>query len=101
MPYSGFKYSLSLIGIIPTAPELRALSSHFDINKDKNIHYLEFIRRLHDPLKQRRSNIVKKAYINIDKEQTGKVTINNLKSIFDVSMEPEFLSGKKSKDKLF
>ncbi len=81
--------------------EMSALTKYFDIDEDYNICYLEFMRGLHDPLVERRLNIVKKAFLNVDRGTTGKTTISALQKVYDVSMDPEFLSGKKTKDKLF
>jgi len=49
----------------------------------------------------RRLKIVHKAYFNVDKQRTGQITIKDLQNIFDVTMDQEFLSGKKRKLKLF
>ena len=87
--------------MVPNKLEMKSLSKFFDIDEDKQICYMEFLRGLRDPLVERRLNIVKKAFMNIDKRQTGKTTISGLQKVFDISMDSEFLSGKKSKEKLF
>ena len=86
---------------MPNQLEMSALIKYFDIDEGCNICYLEFMRGLQDPLVERRLNIVKKAFLNVDRNITGKTTIPDLQKIFDVSMDPGFLSGKKTKDKLF
>jgi len=37
----------------------------------------------------------------LDKDGSGKITISDIAGIYDVSMNPEFLEGKKSRDEIF
>ena len=44
--------------------------------------------------------MVKKAFMMLDINGSGEVTIGEIAHIYDVSMNPEFLEGKKTKDEI-
>ena len=44
--------------------------------------------------------MVKKAFMMLDKDGSGKITISDIANIYDVSMNPEFLEGRKTKDEI-
>merc|ERR1719451_124826 len=44
--------------------------------------------------------MVKKAFAMLDKDGSGKITVSDIQGIYDVSMNPEFLEGKKTKDEI-
>ena len=73
---------------------------YYDIDGDGNISYDEFMNGLKDELTERRVNMVKKAFMMLDKDGSGKVTISDIAGIYDVSMNPEFLEGRKTKDEI-
>jgi len=70
----------------------------YDVDCDGNIGYEEFLRGLRDSLTERRECMVKKAFSMLDKSGTGSVSVSDIASIYDVSMNPEFLEGRKSRD---
>jgi len=72
----------------------------YDVNGDGNIGYEEFLRGLRDELTERRKNMVAKAFAMLDKSNTGVITLSDVSGIYDVSMNPEFLEGRKSRDEI-
>jgi hypothetical protein len=73
---------------------------YYDIDGDGNISYDEFLSGLKDELSERRVNMVKKAFMMLDKDGSGKVTVSDIVGIYDVSMNPEFLEGRKTRDEI-
>jgi len=73
---------------------------HYDVDGDGNVSYEEFIRGLRDELTQRRKVMVDKAFAMMDRDQSGQLTIQDIASIYDVSMNPEFLEGRKTRDEI-
>ena len=53
-----------------------------------------------DELTQRRKAMVDKAFAMMDRDQSGQLTIQDIASIYDVSMNPEFLEGRKTRDEI-
>jgi Ca2+-binding EF-hand superfamily protein len=72
----------------------------YDADGDGNITYDEFISGLRDELSERRLVMVKKAFAMLDKDGSGELTVNDIAGIYDVSMNAEFLEGKKTKDEI-
>lgn len=95
-----FEQALGAFGIFPKKVEIQALMKYYDVDQDGNISYDEFLRGLKDELTERRVNMVKKAFAMLDKDQSGVITISDIQNIYDVSMNPEFLEGRKTKDEI-
>jgi Ca2+-binding EF-hand superfamily protein len=49
-------------------------------------------------LTERRKKIVEKAFKMLDKDGSGQLTIQDIINIYDVSMNPDFIEGRKSKE---
>lgn len=97
---SEFEQALAAYGIFPKKVELQALMKFYDIDGDGNITYEEFLSGLREELSERRVAMVKKAFKMLDKDASGKITISDIAGIYDVSMNPEFLEGRKTKDEI-
>jgi Ca2+-binding EF-hand superfamily protein len=91
---------LAAFGIFPKKVELQALVKFYDVDGDGNISYEEFLSGLREELSERRVNMVKKAFALLDRDRSGKIQINDIDGIYDVSMNPEFLEGKKTKNEI-
>ena len=86
--------------IFPKKVELQALMSFYDVDGDGNISYEEFIRGLRDELTPRRKAMVDKAFAMMDRDGSGVVTLQDIAGIYDVSMNPEFLEGRKTREEI-
>lgn len=95
-----FEQALASFGIFPKKVELQALMKFYDVNGDGNISYDEFLSGLKDDLSERRLAMVRKAFAMLDRDGSGKITVSDLTGVFDVSMNPEFLEGRKSRDEI-
>ena len=72
----------------------------YDVNGDGNISYDEFLSGLREELSARRVNMVKKVFSMLDTDGSGKIEVKDIDGIYDVSMNPEFLEGKKSRNQI-
>jgi len=97
---SEFEQALAAFGIFPKKVELQALMRHYDVDGDGNISYEEFIRGLRDELTPRRKAMVNKAFAMMDRDGSGVLNIQDIGSIYDVSMNPEFLEGRKTREEI-
>lgn len=97
---SEFEQALAAYGIFPKKVELQALMKFYDIDGDGNVSYDEFLSGMREELTERRVVMVKKAFIMLDKDQSGRITVPDIAGIYDVSMNPEFLEGKKTKEEI-
>ena len=48
----------------------------------------------------RRTVMVEKAFAMLDKDGSGQITVKDIAGIYDVSMNPEFLEGRKSREEI-
>lgn len=97
---SEFEQALAAFGISPKKVELQALMKFYDVNGDGNISYDEFLSGLREELSARRVNMVKKVFSMLDTDGSGKIEVKDIDGIYDVSMNPEFLEGKKSRNQI-
>jgi len=95
-----FEQALAAFGLFPKKVEIQALMKFYDVDSDGNITYDEFLSGLRDELSERRLNMVKKAFMMLDKDGSGQLTTSDIAGIYDVSMNAEFLEGKKTKDEI-
>ena len=64
--------------LFPSKIELQALMKYYDIDKDGNITYEEFMRGLRDELNERRLGMVKKSFAIMDKDWSGQITVSDV-----------------------
>lgn len=86
--------------LFPKKVELQALIKYYDVNGDGQISYDEFIKGLRDELTPRRQAMVEKAFRILDISGNGVVGYEDLKEMYDVSCNKEFIEGRKSKEQI-
>lgn len=79
---------------------MQALMRYYDIDGDGNVSYDEFINGLKEPLSERRLNMVKKAFSRFDRDNSGSIQVSEIAGIYDVSCNPEFIEGRKTKEQI-
>ena len=80
-----FEQALATFGFFPKKVELQALMKFYDVDGDGNISFDEFLSGLRDELSERRLNMVKKAFMMMDKDGSGQLTASDIAGIYDVS----------------
>ena len=65
-----------------------------------NFKLADFDLNLRDELTPRRLAMVNKAFAMMDRDGSGVLDINDIASIYDVSMNPEFLEGRKTREEI-
>lgn len=95
-----FEQALAAFGLFPKKVELQALVKYYDVDGDGNVTYEEFLRGLRDELTPRRAAMVNKAFAMMDRDGCGTITIKDIVGIYDVSLNPEFLEGRKTKEEI-
>lgn len=73
-----FEQALAAFGIFPKKVELQGLMKYYDADGDGNISYDEFLSGMRDELSERRLNMVKKAFMMLDKDGSGKITLSDI-----------------------
>lgn len=91
-----FIYGLKDYGCHLTDAEFDCLLTKFDSNKDGFVSFDEFLRTIRGPLSDRRKQFIRMAYVLLDKDGSGVVTLDDIKKIYDASQHPDVISGKKT-----
>lgn len=83
-----FQKFLSKIGVFLTTQELRSIYDKYDINKDGNIAYAEFISLIRENMSQKRIDIVCHAYKFLDVHNVGRLGLDYLLKIYNARNHP-------------
>jgi Ca2+-binding EF-hand superfamily protein len=81
--------------------ELKIIFDLFDRDKTGSIIYNELIQIIVEPVSPNRKLIIQKIYDNFNKDNNGKVPINEIKLSFNARRHPDVISGKKSEREIF
>jgi len=73
---------------------------YYDIDNDGNISFDEFLRGLRDPLTERKTKMVEKAFANMDKNGNGFITVDDIIKVYDVSKNKDFIAKKKTREEV-
>lgn len=82
------------------AEQLKELFDRFDRDKSGSVDYEEFLRAVRPPMSAAREKVILEAYKKLDKSGDGKVTVDDLKSVYNVKHHPQYLNGELTEDQL-
>ena len=68
--------------------------NYFDRNKNGSVDYNEFLRGIRGELNQTRIEYIRKAYDKLDVNKDGRVTLEDIARLYDVSYHPDVQSGR-------
>lgn len=87
-------------GLDLTDLDVGQLFERFDKDNSGSISYQEMIESIRPPLNANRLRLIEMAFSKLDKNGDGKVTVENLKSGFNVGSHPDYQNGDMSKEEL-
>jgi len=67
--------------------------SYYDVDKDGNVGYEEFLSGLREELTGRKREMVERAFSLMDKDGSGLITASDIAAIYDVSQHKGFKEG--------
>ena len=76
------------------------LFTFLDRDGSGTINFDEFLRALANEMNAKRLALVKMAYQKLDSSGDGLVTTEDIKNVYDVSQNPEVISGKITPDQV-
>ena len=81
--------------------EINMIFGHFDKDGSGSINFDEFLNALANDMTTKRKELVKLAYAKLDKDGSGQVTRADIEKAYDVSQNPDVISGKITADEAF
>lgn len=76
------------------------LFSYFDSNRDGCLNIDEFMTALRGDLNEKRLALVQQAFFKLDKDNSGVLEINDLRSSYNAAKHPDVLCNKKTTDQV-
>ena len=81
--------------------QVDTLITHFDRDKSGTVNFDEFLVALRGELNEARTSWIRKAYDKLDINGDGKVTLDDIAQIYDVSQHPDVIDGKKTPEEAY
>lgn len=85
-------------GVVLSSKEQKQLVSCFDKNGDGFVDINEFLVRLRGNLAGRRLDITRQAFAKFDRDGSGRINVEDLRGVYDVSKHPKVESGEMTED---
>jgi Ca2+-binding EF-hand superfamily protein len=83
-----------------TPDELKELFKEFDVDESGNIDYNEFLLKVRPPLSQLRMRLISAAYDKLDATGDGAVNLDDLRKLYSVKENPDFVNGKLTEEEI-
>lgn len=80
--------------------DIQQLFAQFDADGSGSISYDEFLAAIRPPMNATRTKLVEAAYAKMDVTKDGKVTLEDLKKVYNVKLSPDYINGKKTEDEI-
>mmetsp|Transcript_74855 Transcript_74855/g.103850 ORF Transcript_74855/g.103850 Transcript_74855/m.103850 type:complete len:209 (+) Transcript_74855:91-717(+) len=97
---SEFEQALNEYGLFCKKTDIQGLMAFYDIDKDGNIGFEEFLRGLRDELSARKKAMVEKAFAMMDRDGSGKINAKDVAHLYDPSQNKEFQEGRISAEEV-
>lgn len=81
--------------------EVRDVFRYFDENCDGHIQYEEFLTGIRGELNERRKALVLQAFVVLDKDSSGDITIKDVVGRYDTSFHPGVIDGSRTEASVF
>jgi Ca2+-binding EF-hand superfamily protein len=91
-----FRWGLMDYGISISKDEACEIMAHFDKDKNGSVNFDEFLVTLRGDLNETRTASIRKAYEKLDVTKDGRVTLDDIARLYNVSSHPEVVNGSKS-----
>jgi len=95
-----FEEALGHGGLFLKKDELALLFKYYDSSGDGNISYDEFVSGLAPALNARRAGLVTKVFKRMDRDQSGVITADDIRGVYDAKRHPQVIKGEKTEDQI-
>ena len=80
--------------------DAQGLLNAYDIDKDGNISFDEFLRGMRSELTPQQLAFVDQAFALLDRDGSGEATVSDIEHLYDVRCHPKFIDGSLTKDEV-
>eukprot|EP00941_MAST-03F_sp_MAST-3F-sp1_P000172 g172.t1 len=94
------KLGLKEHGIKVNETDLDQLFAHFDRDGSGYISFNEFLRSCRAPMSAARLALVHEAFLIVDKNRSGTISIEDLKDVYNASLHPKVVAHKLTEDQV-
>ena len=92
------KYGLADFGIELNIREIDDIFTYFDRDRNGFVDVTEFFVGVRGDLSENRARLVQMAFDVLDTDGSGVITVDEIEDRYDVTHNPDVVSGKKTKD---
>ncbi|KAI3386993.1 hypothetical protein SNEBB_004800 [Seison nebaliae] len=78
--------------------EIKEMFRSFDSNHNGSVDFDEFLNRLRPPMNGRRRELIAKAFTKLDKTGDGRITVEDLRGVYDPRKHPKYQNGEWTED---
>jgi Ca2+-binding EF-hand superfamily protein len=93
-----FKKGIRDHGLNFDAHTIQEMFNAFDTDGTGTLDFDEFLIALRPPMSNARKSLIHQAFVKLDKVSDGKITVDDLKGVYNVKKHPKFLSGEWNED---
>ncbi len=76
--------------------DIERLFNLFDMNRDGQISYAEFLRIVTGEMNETRKQLVEAAFKKLDKNGDGVITVDDLKDVYKASRHPDVVAKRRT-----
>lgn len=91
--FEEFKKGISDFGISLNEDEAKQAFQTFDVDESGSINFNEFLVKLRPALNNTRRSIIEQAFDKFDKTDDGKVTVADVKGVYNAKHHPKYENG--------
>merc|ERR1712232_187041 len=91
-------YGINDMGLHIEPKDLQLLLAAVDRDNTGSLSFDEFVAGVHGPLDPRRQELILMVFDMVDQTRDGKVQVDDIRMIYDVSHHPDVLAGRMEED---